>query len=353
MTTESLSEFLYGVFRAYLDRKSQTAASELIPVSVNTQARRLDVVLGYLNAVGEMATEESLFRRFQQIKSESYAVAAMNTACSGRATNSPSFSKHYLSFLLNFSLVTKQGMGVIPTGLGRLLRNCRSYSSPEPAVAIAVRQLVAYIHFINDPLTTIICITHLANNKQTISEIANIFHSEALSILSRILEEDRSRLISKSSRLAKKQLASWTKPESYAEHLVSAKLHMLSDCGIVRRSERGRFTLVKPIKSFDPARNVADCSLRLQILEQLFEQPNTRPDPIKHLIWLRSAFSNRPQSIVPMSVAAASFVGFGIISPPYPYKLTETPISYNDAKIALRCHIGGARGQSYISILPK
>lgn len=355
MTSTGLDGFLVGLIRAHLEQRGRRVFTSLTPVSVNTQSRRLDVVLGYLRAIRELGTEKLIRKRFEETPSESNTNVAAQSYGSGRATNSPSFAKHYISYLLSYRLILKQGQVLVPTGIGRLLRECGtnpSCKSPESQI-VATRRLAAYIQFEADPLTTSICISELSMDKQKISKLAEKFSGCALATLDGVSERNDRAGAKESIRAARQKIVSWTNPKTYSEHLVSSKLHMLADCGVVDRLPSGFFSLVRSTETLNPVDLICDQISSLGVLAALSERVVEKPALLEHLIWLQSVYSSRPQSIVPMSIVAASAFAFGIDDFEKSLQSERVNLSYDSDFVSLRGHLGETRGQSYLSILQK
>ena len=204
-------------------------------VSVNTQSRRLGCMIYILGHVaGGRKIESLLLSPSTEELVELKKNINSNGFDSGHLTSKSSSVKHYLDTAMALHLLVRQGSVFNLTGRGLFLLQ-------------AVRPNTGYPYPLTSPSKTFFFHSLLATDYFGLSAIARLLldgERQAISIqrdyknqLLHVLGDASSRSTStRFTRLAKDRIISirnWKKPESYAEHLVSAKLHWLADLGIL------------------------------------------------------------------------------------------------------------------------
>lgn len=207
-------------------------------VSVNTQARRIGCLLYLLGKVTEGRKMQSLLEvspvsELADLKKN----LEDNKYSSGYLTAKTSSIEHYLALATEFRLLAKQGSMFDLTHRGHFLMDALqpAYGQPYPLSA------AAKVFFFNTILAAdyfgfAAVVSSLLQGARKLIEAQKNHQSELLRLLNGAA---RSSSDSRLHRMAQDRIISirkWTKPESYAEHLVSAKINWLLDLGIVRLS---------------------------------------------------------------------------------------------------------------------
>jgi hypothetical protein len=205
-------------------------------VSVNTQARRLGCLLYLLGKVAAGRKMQSLLVSLPASElADLKTNLEDNRYSSGYLTSKASSIEHYLNVATEFRLLAKQGSLFGLTNRGKFLMDAVQPASSQPYPM----PLAAKVFFFNSILTTdyfgvAAVVSSLLQGARKLIDAQKSHQSELLRLLN---SATRSSSDSRLHRMAQDRIISirkWTKPESYAEHLVSAKINWLMDLGIVR-----------------------------------------------------------------------------------------------------------------------
>lgn len=153
---------------------------------------------------------------------------------SGYLTSSSSSVRHYLDTAIEFHLLVRQGAIFNLTGRGLFLLQAVRPDTVRPyPFTGASKTFFFYVLLATDyfGLSAIIRLL-LDGNRRPIS-IQREYRDELLNVLGDAVSSSTSARL---TRLAKDRIIAirnWKKPESYSEHLVSAKLNWLADLGIL------------------------------------------------------------------------------------------------------------------------
>ncbi len=204
-------------------------------VSVNTQSRRLGCIIYILGQVARGRKMETLLLspstdELVELKRN----INNNGLVSGYLTSKASSVKHYLETAVALHFLVRQGAVFNLTGRGLFLLQAvrpniaHPYPLTGPSKTFFFHSLLATDYFGLVAIARLL----LDGNRSTIS-MQREYQTQLLETLSvASLSSTNTRL----TRLAKDRIISirnWKKPESYSEHLVSAKLNWLADLGIL------------------------------------------------------------------------------------------------------------------------
>jgi len=204
-------------------------------LSVNTQARRFGCLVYLLGLVSQGRKVESMLLSLpsQEVLALKRNLAA-NGFTSGYLTTKTSSVQHYLDTAVGFHLLVRQGSVFSLTGRGRFFLDTirPDLKAPYP---LTPQTKVFFLHTLLrvDFFGTAAIVRSLLHGARKLSEMQRSHQSYLLRLL-----EDVARCSANTRfrRLVQDRIISvrdWKKPESYAEHLVSAKLNWLTDLGIL------------------------------------------------------------------------------------------------------------------------
>ena len=211
-------------------------------ISVNTQARRLGCLIFLQGEVASGRKIESLL-----LSMPASAIAGLNENIRENGYNSGQLSKdssvgHYLETAIQLRLLAKQGAVFSLTNKGRFLTDVIQPNCAKPyPLADSVQIFFLDLLLRTDFLGVMTVLRLLLSDVNTLTELQEKYREELLHHLDRVV---RNTIDSRLRRVAQDRLLtirSWRKPESYAEHLVPAKLNWLIDLGIVCPNSRQRY----------------------------------------------------------------------------------------------------------------
>lgn len=231
VTAERAAEFFGG----FVSQSPLSLDSNCGVMSVNTQSRRLGCIIYILGQVAHGRKIESLlFSPSTQELDELKKNITGNGFYSGYLTSKTSSVKHYLETAVALHFLVRQGSVFNLTGRGLFFLQ-------------AVRPEVAHPYPLTGPSKTFFFHSLLSIDYFGLSAIARLLLDGNRSIIS-MQREYQTQLLqvlgdassnstnTRLTRLAKDRMISirnWNNPESYSEHLVSAKLNWLADLGIL------------------------------------------------------------------------------------------------------------------------
>ena len=204
-------------------------------VSVNTQSRRLGCIIYILGQVACGRKVESLLlspptEELAELKKNINS----NGFDSGHLTSKASSTKHYLDTAIALHFLVRQGSVFNLTRRGLYLLQAVSpdtahpYPLTGPSKTFFFHSLLAADYFGLSAIARLL----LNGNRRPVS-VQREYQKELLQVFG---DASSSSTNTRLMRLAKDKMISiqnWKKPESYAEHLVSAKLNWLADLGIL------------------------------------------------------------------------------------------------------------------------
>jgi hypothetical protein len=205
-------------------------------VSVNTQARRLGCLVYILGQVAHGRKIESLLvslsaRELDHLKQNLSEYGLV----SGYLTPKQSSVKHYLDAAVELHLLVRQGAVFSLTTRGQFLIEAirPNVSSPYP-LKLPAKVFFLYTLLANDYFGTAAIARSLLAGAKRLAAVQREHHSQLLRLLAEAgLRSANTRL----SRVVQDRIISirnWKQPQSYAEHLVSAKLNWLADLGVLQ-----------------------------------------------------------------------------------------------------------------------
>jgi len=244
VTADSVAE----LFAGFVSQSPLWFDSNSGVVSVNTQSRRLGCMIYVLGQVARGRKVESLLlspssEELDELKKNINS----NGFHSGHVTPKASSVKHYVDIAMSLRLLVRQGAIFNLTGRGIFLLQAvcpdivHPYPLTSPSKTFFFHSLLSTDYFGLSAIARLL----LQGETQPIS-IQRKYQTQLLHVLGEVsLRSTSTRL----TRLAKDRLISiqnWKKPDSYAEHLVSAKLNWLADLDIlvpsantIKREHRG------------------------------------------------------------------------------------------------------------------
>ncbi len=204
-------------------------------LSVNTQSRRLGCIIYILGQVARGRKVESLLlspstEELAELKKNINS----NGFDSGQLTSKASSVKHYLDIAIALHFLVRQGSVFNLTGRGLYLLQAvrpdaaHPYPLTGPSKTFFFHSLLATDYF---GLSTIARLL-LNGNRRPIS-IQREYQKELLYVLGGAASSSTSTRLASLAKDRMISIRNWKRPESYAEHLVSAKLHWLADLGIL------------------------------------------------------------------------------------------------------------------------
>ena len=244
VTAESVAE----LFAGFVSQSPLWFDSNSGVVSVNTQSRRLGCIIYILGQIARGRKVESvLLSPSSEELDELKKNINSNGFHSGHVTPKASSVKHYVDIAMSLRLLVRQGAIFNLTGRGLFLLEavCPDIVHPYPLTGSSktffFHLLLSTDYFGLSAIARLL----LQGETQPIS-IQRQYQTQLLRVLGDVsLRSTSTRL----TRLVKDRVISiqnWKKPDSYAEHLVSAKLNWLADLGIlspsantIKREHRG------------------------------------------------------------------------------------------------------------------
>ena len=204
-------------------------------VSVNTQSRRLGCIIYILGQVARGRKVESLLlspstEELAELKKNING----NGFDSGHLTSKASSVRHYLDTAIALHFLVRQGSVLNLTGRALYLLQAvrpdttHPYPLTGPSKTFFFHSLLATDYFGLSAIARLL----LDGNRSPVS-IQRQYQTQLLQVLA---DASSSSSSTRLTRLIKDRIISirnWKKPESYAEHLVSAKLNWLADLGIL------------------------------------------------------------------------------------------------------------------------
>lgn len=231
VTAESVAEFFAG----FVSQSPLWFDSNSGVLSVNTQSRRLGCMSYILGQVAHGRKIESLLlspstEKLGELKKNINS----NGFDSGYLTSNSSSVKHYVDAAIALHFLVRQGSVFNLTGLGLFLLQAirpdtaHPYPLTSPSKTFFFHSLVATDYFGLSAIARLL----LKGKSQQIS-IRREYQTQLLDVLGEATSGSTSARLSRLARDRIISIRNWKKPESYAEHLVSAKLNWLSDLGVL------------------------------------------------------------------------------------------------------------------------
>lgn len=231
VTAESVAEFFAG----FVSQSPLWFDSNSGVLSVNTQSRRLGCMSYILGQVAHGRKIESLLlspstEKLGELKKNINS----NGFDSGYLTSNSSSVKHYVDAAIALHFLVRQGSVFNLTGLGLFLLQAirpdtdHPYPLTSPSKTFFFHSLVATDYFGLSAIARLL----LKGKSQQIS-IRHEYQTQLLDVLGEATSGSTSARLSRLARDRIISIRNWKKPESYAEHLVSAKLNWLSDLGVL------------------------------------------------------------------------------------------------------------------------
>ena len=231
ITAQSAAE----LFTGFVSQAPLWFGSHSGVVSVNTQSRRLGCMIYILGQVAHGRKIESLLlspstEELDELKEN----INKNGFDSGHLTSKASSIKHYVDTAIALHLLVRQGSVFNLTGLGLFLLQAirpdtaHPYPLTSPSKTFFFHSLVATDYFGLSAIARLL----LEGKSQRIS-IRREYKTQLLDVLGKATSGSTSARLSRLARDRMISIQNWKKPESYAEHLVSAKLNWLSDLGVL------------------------------------------------------------------------------------------------------------------------
>lgn len=205
-------------------------------LSVNTQARRLGVLLFVLERI---QSGKRLARVLSSVDADELKAlkdnCVANGALSGYPTASRSSVEHYLELARDLHLVASQGSFYSLTLSGRLAVALAAPVGLEPyPLAKVIRRFFLQHLLAHDFFGMASVFRPIVDGVRTIAEMRARHRDDLDTRLTRIVEaspDPRRRRQARDRLLA---IASWKKPHTYAEHMVVPRLHWLADLGLLQ-----------------------------------------------------------------------------------------------------------------------
>jgi hypothetical protein len=231
----STNEFIGKVFGSFVTQSPIRFNTNAGVISVNTQARRLGC---FIYLIGQIADHKNIESLLLSLPSNGLAMLKENLVAnglrSGYLTGKQSSIKHYLDAAIELHLLVRQGAVLRLTSRGRFLVDAirPNFESPYPMDA-AAKIFFFYTILESDYFGITAVIRSLLTGKRRVATIQREHRDQLLGVLCEVIERSRD---SRFNRVIQDRILSirnWKKPESYAEHLVSAKLNWLADLGVL------------------------------------------------------------------------------------------------------------------------
>lgn len=203
-------------------------------LSVNTQARRLGV---FVYLVGQISNKRSIESLLLSLPAEELAALKSNLSSNkleaGYLTG-PSSVKHYLQAAIDLGLVVRQGAVLRVTSHGQfLLTAVRANADAPYPLATPTKIFFLFAILQNDYFGTAAVVRSLIKGSTQLASIQREHQAELLGLLAEVNERSQNARLSRILQDRMIAIRNWKKPESYSEHLVSAKLNWLADLGVV------------------------------------------------------------------------------------------------------------------------
>jgi len=154
---------------------------------------------------------------------------------SGYLTDKQSSIKHYLEAAVELHLLVRQGAVFRLTSRARFLVDAirPDAASPYPLTA-ATKIFFFYTILESDYFGIAAVIRSLLAGKRRVATIQREHRDQLLGVLTEVIERSRDSRFNRVLQDRILLIRNWKKPESYAEHLVSAKLNWLADLGVLQ-----------------------------------------------------------------------------------------------------------------------
>ncbi len=204
-------------------------------VSVNTQARRLGCLVYLLGQVARGRKIESVLvslsaDELDRLRQNIFACGL----ASGHLTPNQSSVKHYLDAAVELHLLVRQGAVFSLTTRGQFLLEAvrPDVSLPYP-LKPATKVFFLNTLLLNDYFGTAAIARSILAGASRLATVQREHHSQLLHALG---EASRRSANTRFGRVVQDRMISirsWKRPQSYAEHLVAAKLNWLADLGVL------------------------------------------------------------------------------------------------------------------------
>lgn len=204
-------------------------------LSVNTQARRLGI---FVYLVGQISNKRSIESLLLSLPAEDLAAVKSNLGNSkfksGHLTARPSSVNHYLQAVIDLGLVVRQGAVLRLTSRGQFLLTAVSANAHAPyPLARSTKIFFLFTILQNDYFGIAAIVRSLIKGATQLAAIQRDHQAQLLHLLSDVTERSENARLSRLLQDRSLSIRNWTKPESYSEHLVSAKLNWLADLGVL------------------------------------------------------------------------------------------------------------------------
>lgn len=205
-------------------------------VSVNTQARRLGCLVYLIGLVSRGRKIESLLL---SLSASEVALLKRNINAngftSGQLTTMASSVQHYVNAAIGFHFLVQQGAVFYLSVRGRFLLDAVKPDWAEP-YPLAAETKVFFLHTLlsSDYFGIAAMIRSIHKGVSKMSELQREHQSELLRLLEHVSRTTSNPRLQRAVRDRLISVRNWKKPESYCEHLVSAKLNWLADLGILK-----------------------------------------------------------------------------------------------------------------------
>ncbi len=214
-------------------------------VSVNTQARRLGCLTFLVCKVaGGRRVESLLLAPSREEIATLNENLRSNGHISGQLTKNASSIEHYLDAAIQLRLLTKQGAILALTNRGQFLTDIIRPNGVTPYPFAASANVFFFETILRaDFFGIVAALRPLLGGPRSLSEVQEFYSQELLTVLARV---GRSSVDSRLRRIAQDRIIAirnWRKPESYAEHLVPAKLNWLLDLGIIEARSNQQYQI--------------------------------------------------------------------------------------------------------------
>lgn len=231
LSTEAIEE----TFRGFVTSTPIWSDDSGGVLSVNTQARRLGI---FVYLVGQISNKRSIESLLLSLPAEELTALKSNLSSnkleSGYLTARPSSVKHYLQAAIDLGLVVRQGAVLRVTSRGQfLLTAVRANADAPYPLATPTKIFFLFAILQNDYFGTAAVVRSLIKGSTQLTSIQRDHQTELLALLAEVNERSQNARLSRILQDRMIAIRNWRKPESYSEHLVSAKLNWLADLGVV------------------------------------------------------------------------------------------------------------------------
>jgi hypothetical protein len=230
------NELIGKVFGSFVTQSAIRFDANAGVISVNTQARRLGC---FVYLIGQIADHKNIESLLLSLPSDGLAMLKENLVAnglrSGYLTDKQSSIKHYLDAAIELHLLVRQGAVFRLTSRGRFLVDAArpNFVSPYP-LNVAAKTFFFYTILESDYFGIAAVIRSLLAGKRRVATIQREHRDQLLGVLSEVVERSRDSRFNRVLQDRILLIRNWKKPESYAEHLVSAKLNWLADLGVLQ-----------------------------------------------------------------------------------------------------------------------